>query len=57
MEKKDYAVISMLLIESLIKYGPMVFMRIASTLQPSDITPEKIRALFVKPPETYFEEK
>jgi len=56
MDKKDYAVISMLLIESLIKYGPMVFLRIAKTIESSDITPAKIRELFVDPPESYFEE-
>ena len=54
-KEKEFAAVSLLLIELIIKYGPSVAVSIMKTLEPTDITPEKIRALMVKPPEHYFE--
>lgn len=56
INRMDYASMSLMLIELLVKYGPNIFLRIVQTLEPGDITPEKIRTLIVKEPETYFEE-
>jgi len=51
----EFASISLMLIELIIKYGPSVAVSIIKALEPTDITPEKIRALLVKKPETYFD--
>lgn len=50
----EFAAISLMLIELILKYGPSIAVRIIQTLEPSDITPEKIRALLVKNPKTYY---
>ena len=42
------------LIETIIKYGPVVALNLFQALNDKDITPEKIRSLKVKDPNEYF---
>ena len=51
----ETAAISLALIELILKYGPNVAVMIIKSMEPGDITVEKIRALTVQKPETYFE--
>lgn len=53
----ETAAISLALIELILKYGPNVAVMILKSMEPGDITVEKIRALTVSKPETYFEVK
>jgi len=48
------APLAIALIEMLLKYGPKAYIAIIKGLETDNPTPEQIRALTVKAPESYF---